>query len=134
MTITISNNKKDFVNDKYFWRFEMKFRINHKGDIDSYYDEPLQEVEFWLNSRAIDGWERRKNVIYINHPTTMLMFTLNYNEYIRRILENSSWKKSIKETSNLPDDGKPTIMPNIIDVDMHDEEIYIEDINFLSDD
>lgn len=107
MNITVSNNRKDFVNGQYNWRFDMRFRLNGNGEIDSYYDEFLQDVEFWLNSRTRDKWERRKNVIYLNHSTDMLMFSMNFSEHIRRVLENSAWRKSIETSTDVDDEEEP---------------------------
>lgn len=120
MNVTRSNNKKDFVNGQYYWRFNMKFRLNHQGEVDSYYEEALNDVEFWLNQRARGKWTRQKNTIYINHPTDMLMFSMNFNDHIRNVLEQSAWSKEInttKITKEDEDDVIPTKPSNIIEVD-----------------
>lgn len=133
MNITKSNNMKEFRNGQYFWRFNMKFRLNQEGDVDSYYEEPLSNIEFWLEQRARGKWERQKNTIFINHPTDMLMFSMNFSEYIRNVLESSTWEKELNTSKITKEDEEADVKTqkpsNITEVDDRTSE---EDITVLS--
>ena len=116
MEIIKSSNKKDFMNNKYNWKFVMSFRLNTSGEVDNYYEETLEDCNFWLETRSKGDWLRYKNIYYFDHMNDMLMFTLNFGDHIKEIYENNLWNKKLLE-SKKEVDVEPLTYSNIIEIE-----------------
>jgi len=114
MIIIKSDNKRDFMNHKYYWKFNMKFRLNSTGEVDEYYDDQVNACDFWLKHRTNGKWERYKNIIYFDNMNDMLMFYINFMEYIRNIVESKKWNTNLAKSV---DDNIEAVKGIIIDID-----------------